>query len=1095
MKFKMLIIILLLTTSLLFAYEFPFIEQYFYPKIVVVCFDKETVSNPEGIIDFEVKDGVVKTGIEAFDRLSEKYDFVDLEQSVKALKDLEWNKNGIYPRNIYRIHLKNNKNIESVHKALSNEPYILFAEYETKLRQYFIPDDPLYDQQWHLPQLESQYAWDYTTGDEEVVVGIVDAGIYFTHPDLTDNVWINEAELPGFDIDEILETGNIVGGDNIDNDGNGKVDDVMGWNFKENNNDAYQDYPANDHGTHVAGCTGAIGNNGIGVSGVAMNVKMISSKHAPTTYDYPYVYDGISGMYYCIDSGADIINCSFGGPGQGYQYNTCVDYGVDHGTLTVAAAGNDDMEHSDTYQDYPADCDNALCVAATDENDVKANFSDYGEPIDVSAPGVAIRSTIIEDDGYASYQGTSMASPITAGVAALVKSVHPDLTPLELRQRIMNTCDYIDGLNPDHAGLLGTGRVNAFTATMYDLIPRLSPDSYDLEELVGDGDGVANPGETLNLTIMLQNAFFAGGFWAPAIDVSVDVTCENPAIELENNLNIDYGDIGSAGSVWNDEPIEMTVDADLSELTVTLLVEIESNMDSAYPFQMTEELEVQLSLDQAGWPLDIGGASNSAAALEDINNDGFKEVIFGDQNGYLHAVQPNGEELDNFPIEDLGAAIATAPAVADIDDDGYAEIVIVNDSNKIIAVDYNGDIVFNYDAGGSFKANPMIADVDNNGSKEIIAITFTNAHIYILDADGNDYEGFPLALSGGVLASSALSDLNDDGIVEVLFCSSTGELNAISADTGENISGWPYSVGAASWNGPVVTNLDADEEAEVLMATLTGSITAVNHDGTLLFEESGFGTIKSAPAAADLDDDGQANIAFINSAGQLYVLDNGGNVLDNFPYDAGSNAVSTPILTDMDNDNNIDIIFGDDAGYLHSVSIDGYETANFPSYVGSAIKISPAIADIDNDNDLDIAFPNQTEYLVMDYKNESGAMPWTMFKCNNMRTGNNFQANVESPQNQVPQYTNKLTNNYPNPFNPETTISFEIAEKQQTTIEIYNMKGQKVRTLIDRTLEAGSHNLVWNGKDENGNSVASGLYLYRLKAGKYTSTKKMILMK
>jgi subtilisin family serine protease len=150
------------------------------------------------------------------------------------------------------------------------------------MKMKYVPNDPMFPQEWHLPQIDAPQLWDYVTGDDDLVIGIVDAGIFFTHPDLKDNIWINQAELPGFDINQILETGNIVGGDGIDNDNNGYVDDVIGWNFKNNNNDAYQDYPSNDHGTHVAGCAAAVGDNSIGVTGVAMHLKLISSKHAPT---------------------------------------------------------------------------------------------------------------------------------------------------------------------------------------------------------------------------------------------------------------------------------------------------------------------------------------------------------------------------------------------------------------------------------------------------------------------------------------------------------------------------------------------------------------------------------------------------------------------------------------------------------------------------------------------------------------------------------------------------------------------------------------------------------------------------------------------
>ncbi|MCD4819853.1 MAG: S8 family serine peptidase [Candidatus Cloacimonetes bacterium] len=1097
---------LFLFTSFLFS-SMPFISDYFHEKVVIVCFENEVVGNRNGIIDFEIADGVVKTGINSFDKLAQQHNFIDISQFIGPVKDLDWNENGIYIQNIYRIFLKDNKNIETALDALSKDLNIIFAEYETIDRNSFIPNDPSFSDQWHLPQINCPEAWDYTTGGDEIIIGIVDAGIYWTHPDLRDNIWVNQAELDaGMSIN--WETGAISGGNGIDEDGNNKVDDVIGYSFYGNdNNDSYQDYASNDHGTHVAGCAGAVGNNEIGLCGSSLNVKLISSRHAPTNTDYPYVQDGYAGITYCADSGASVINCSWGGPGSGAYPNTVVNYATNHGALVVTAAGNDDIEHNSTYQDYPSDCTNALCVAATDQDDVKTYFSDYGEPIDVSCPGIGIKSTIIGGTGYASYQGTSMAAPIVAGVAALVKSVHPEFSPLEIRERIMFTTDFIDTIsgNEAYAGLLGTGRVNAFTATMYDVIPKLDIIDYIVSESEGDGDGVPNIGETVNLSLIIQNAMFSNGFWAEANDVVITFSTDMAGVTIvEGTETVNVGYVGQASIIDTDSsPVQIITEFDENILVIPITVVITANPSTEYPFYKESILNVQLTLNQAGWPFEMGGGTSSSAMILNLDNSGAKEIIFSDNSGLLHAFTPDGEtELAGFPVDfgEIAGTISSSAAIGNLNEDDFQEIVVANEAGYIIAVGAGGEILFSYDAGGQFKSNPIIADIDNNGSNEVIAFSFTPAQAIVLNADGSSFGSSPYSLSAGVLSSSAVGDLNGNNSLELIAISMNGSIQAIDFATGENIAGWPYSLGIGSWNGPIVSNIDSDPEPEILVGSLNGKLVAIDHNGSMKFENNVGGQIKTSVVTGDLNGNGSIEIIFANTIGSeafLHVLDgnNDWNDLENFPFTIGSQVESTPVLADMDNNGSIEIIFGDTGGYLHSVNINGMETANFPSYVQSGIKVSPVIGDIDNDGDPEIAIANQSSYILLDYKRSIGDVVWGCFKNDPQRRGNAYYETLPTHENSIPSTITVLGKNYPNPFNPETTIEFNLANESKTTLVIYNIKGQKVKTLINGDRKAGFHQVVWQGKDEIGNQVANGVYLYRLKSNNYTSIRKMLMLK
>lgn len=1100
MRKVIFVLLLLASMAILSASNQPFVKEFFHENTILAGFTAESVNNRDGIINFTRNEGVVETGITGFDRVSAEYRFTDMEQMFGKIQNKDWNENGIYLQNIYRIKLERNDNIEQALTALLNEGTIVFAEYETINRIKSIPNDPLFGTQWHHPQVQAPQAWDYTTGSEEIIIGIVDSGIYFTHEDLKDNIWINEGETAGFDVENILATGNVTGGNGQDDDGNGYVDDVIGYNFYgTDNNDSYQDFGTNDHGTHVAGCAGAVGDNGIGVTGSSQNIKLISSRHAPTNQDYPYVQDGYSGITYCADNGASVINCSWGGPGSGTVPNSVINYATSAGALVVTAAGNDDTEHNTSYQDYPSDCTNAICVAATDQNDEKTSFSDYGLPIDISCPGIAIKSTVISGSGYESFQGTSMASPIVAGIAALVLSVHPELDPLALRARLMDTSDYIDIINPDYAGLLGAGRVNSFQAVMYDIIPSLTIESSHFYEVdgSGDGDGVPNPGEICNLELMLQNGFFSGGFWAEANGVTVTVSSTEPSVNFLDGSNVyTIDNIGLAGSVWNyDTPVKIQIPADSDLQEVELNVNITANDTNEFPYFTDITYPVVFSLNQAGFPFELGTSTTSAPVFSTLSDS--VSVVFGDVNGNLHALAYTGEELSGFPVM-VGGNISSAAAIADINNDGAKEIVVTTETGKIVAIDADGSIIFEYTAGGIFKSNPMIADVNDDGDLEIIAVTFSGNQCVVLNSDGTDFSGFPFSLpNGGTLSSPAIGDIDSDGNLDIVAVSLSGAVYAVSTSSASMLPGWPATIGANSWGGPIITNIDGDEDPEIIAIHSNGNVFAFNHDASEVFNRTIGSQIKGSAVTADLNNNGSVEIIFTTSAGDLYVVNNTGANISGFPINFDTQFESTPILADMDGNGTIDILFGGNNGMLHSIDFDGNETRNFPYSVGSTVNTSAAFGDLDGDGDLEIAVPNQTGMMVLDYKINvpESDIAWACLKRNASRTGNAFDSAIGTTPNETPELVTNLDSNYPNPFNPTTNISFSLKNDEVVSLQVFNVKGQLVKTLVNEKMVKGNHKAIWNGKDNSGKAASSGIYFYKLETDSFNSVKKMVMMK
>jgi len=278
---------------------------------------------------------------------------------------------------------------------------------------------------WGADMVKAPEVWDKGYTGEGVIVAVLDTGVDYNHPDLNDNIWTNTKEIAG---------------DGIDNDGNGYIDDVLGWNFNDNNNNVLD---KNGHGTHVAG-TIAGENNDFGVTGIAYDAQIMTVKVLNDSGSGSYS-SAADGIYYAVDNGAQIINMSLGGSRPGTQLELAIEYADSKGVTVVMAAGN----NGNSQPGYPglyAD-ELGIVVGAVDRNNQLADFSNRAgdeKLAYVTAPGVNIYSTVPNNENdqndkygkYASYSGTSMAAPHVGGVVALMLSSNPDLTTTQIRQII-----------------------------------------------------------------------------------------------------------------------------------------------------------------------------------------------------------------------------------------------------------------------------------------------------------------------------------------------------------------------------------------------------------------------------------------------------------------------------------------------------------------------------------------------------------------------------------------------------------------------------------------------------------------------------------
>lgn len=335
-------------------------------------------------------------------------------------------------------------------ESLQRSGQVAFAEldYAAYATDIVTPTDPGWINQWGPRQIDAPAAWTVVTGTSKIIIAIVDSGIKLDHEDLVARRWINSAEIPG---------------NYIDDDGNGQIDDVNGWHFYQRwtgttyvsaeNANVQDDY---GHGTHVAGIAAAAANNGTGITGVAPGARIMPIK-VLDQFGTGWYSDIAAGIIYAADNGARVINLSLGGTADSQTLRAAVDYARSRGALVVAATGNTGGAIL-----YPAAYDPVLAVAATDQSDQIAYFSNRGPQVDVAAPGVDIYSTWPWVSGYFTKSGTSMAAPHVAGLAALIRSERPDLAVDQITQIITSTAR--DVADPGWDAVTGWGRIDAFAA-------------------------------------------------------------------------------------------------------------------------------------------------------------------------------------------------------------------------------------------------------------------------------------------------------------------------------------------------------------------------------------------------------------------------------------------------------------------------------------------------------------------------------------------------------------------------------------------------------------------------------------------------------
>ncbi len=440
-------------------------------------------------------------------------------------------------RNRAVVKVPSGKKIREFIRELSTNPDILYAVPNYRIKALLVPDDPLYQYQWYLKKINMEGAWDISTGSQTVYVAVIDSGVDYNHPDVKNNLWINQGETTGTDnnangLDDGCEDG-------TDNDGNGYIDDCYGFNAVTGRGSALDDF---GHGTHVAGIIGAQGNNTTGIAGINWDVKIIPCKFLDSRGNGE-LNDLLTCLNYLKDIEVDkgiqihVINGSYGYTG--FPEDLTVDCNTQPGTekcliqsfngVFVAAAGNGGIDFTGDSNDnqvflpcnYSTVNSNTICVGATDQADNKSSYSNYGfKTVNIFAPGGSAQTpqeqyqilSLYEytndgnpDNDYAYQIGTSQAAPVVAGIIALLKGSEPSLTVSQLINRVLSTGDNLLSLT----GYSQTcNRVNGFNALTGEVSPKICLDKHISVDNLGYyyDFGAINPGTTKSVTFTIKSS-------------------------------------------------------------------------------------------------------------------------------------------------------------------------------------------------------------------------------------------------------------------------------------------------------------------------------------------------------------------------------------------------------------------------------------------------------------------------------------------------------------------------------------------------------------------------------------------------------------